>query len=116
MGPADIPPEASQVCNWFCRWGLASTRSNVELHHRCGSRKHTSRESNAFLAYISFFPQLVAGPIERAKSLLPQFYDRHAFWCPEAVDGLRRTTPSTYYRCARPRRTTLHLQCLQRRI
>ncbi len=27
----------------------------------------------AFLAYVSFFPQLVAGPIERASSLLPQF-------------------------------------------
>ena len=28
----------------------------------------------AFLAFVSFFPQLVAGPIERAKDLLPQFY------------------------------------------
>ncbi len=27
----------------------------------------------AFLAYVSFFPQLVAGPIERASNLLPQF-------------------------------------------
>ena len=27
----------------------------------------------AFFAYISFFPQLVAGPIERATHLLPQF-------------------------------------------
>ena len=27
----------------------------------------------AFLAFVSFFPQLVAGPIERAKNLLPQF-------------------------------------------
>lgn len=27
----------------------------------------------AFLAFISFFPQLVAGPIERATNLLPQF-------------------------------------------
>jgi alginate O-acetyltransferase complex protein AlgI len=26
-----------------------------------------------FLAFVSFFPQLVAGPIERAKHLLPQF-------------------------------------------
>jgi len=28
----------------------------------------------AFFAFVSFFPQLVAGPIERAKDLLPQFY------------------------------------------
>ena len=28
----------------------------------------------AFTAFVSFFPQLVAGPIERATNLLPQFY------------------------------------------
>ncbi|MDD3320185.1 MAG: MBOAT family protein [Paludibacter sp.] len=32
-----------------------------------------------FLAFVSFFPQLVAGPIERAKNLLPQFDDRKTF-------------------------------------
>ena len=32
----------------------------------------------AFLAYVSFFPQLVAGPIERASSLLPQFLSERA--------------------------------------
>jgi D-alanyl-lipoteichoic acid acyltransferase DltB (MBOAT superfamily) len=43
-----------------------------------------------FFAYISFFPQLVAGPIERATNLLPQFQkDRH-FEYSEAVDGLRQ--------------------------
>lgn len=30
----------------------------------------------AFFAFVSFFPQLVAGPIERAKDLLPQFYEK----------------------------------------
>jgi D-alanyl-lipoteichoic acid acyltransferase DltB (MBOAT superfamily) len=35
----------------------------------------------AFAAFVSFFPQLVAGPIERATNLLPQFYNkRHC--CP----------------------------------
>ena len=43
-----------------------------------------------FFAYISFFPQLVAGPIERATNLLPQFQrDRH-FDQSKAVDGLRQ--------------------------
>lgn len=43
-----------------------------------------------FFAYISFFPQLVAGPIERATNLLPQFQkDRH-FDYGKAVDGLRQ--------------------------
>jgi D-alanyl-lipoteichoic acid acyltransferase DltB (MBOAT superfamily) len=32
-----------------------------------------SRNLIQFLAYVSFFPQLVAGPIERGKNLLPQF-------------------------------------------
>ncbi len=32
-----------------------------------------------YAAYISFFPQLVAGPIERADKLLPQFYEEHIF-------------------------------------
>lgn len=42
-----------------------------------------------FLAYVSFFPQLVAGPIERAANLLPQFaYVKH-FDYKMAVDGSR---------------------------
>ena len=32
-----------------------------------------TRDLVAFLAYVAFFPQLVAGPIERARRLLPQF-------------------------------------------
>jgi D-alanyl-lipoteichoic acid acyltransferase DltB (MBOAT superfamily) len=30
-----------------------------------------------FAVFVSFFPQLVAGPIERAKNLIPQFYEKH---------------------------------------
>jgi D-alanyl-lipoteichoic acid acyltransferase DltB (MBOAT superfamily) len=44
----------------------------------------------AFLAYISFFPQLVAGPIERATDLLPQMLRCRRFCVGEAVDGLRQ--------------------------
>ena len=44
----------------------------------------------AFLAFVSFFPQLVAGPIERAKDLLPQFFKIREFSYPLAVDGLRQ--------------------------
>lgn len=44
----------------------------------------------AFFAYISFFPQLVAGPIERATSLLPQFLSERNFDYNAAVDGLRQ--------------------------
>ncbi len=44
----------------------------------------------SFFAYISFFPQLVAGPIERATQLLPQFYTPRKFDYAEAVDGCRQ--------------------------
>jgi D-alanyl-lipoteichoic acid acyltransferase DltB (MBOAT superfamily) len=44
----------------------------------------------AFFAFVSFFPQLVAGPIERAKNLLPQFYDKRKFSFCEAEDGIRQ--------------------------
>ena len=33
----------------------------------------------AFYTFVAFFPQLVAGPIERAKHLLPQFSKEHKF-------------------------------------
>ncbi len=49
-----------------------------------------TRNCIAFLAYVSFFPQLVAGPIERATSLLPQFEQPRRFSYPLAVDGLRQ--------------------------
>ena len=49
-----------------------------------------TRDPVAFFAYVSFFPQLVAGPIERATSLLPQFTQPRTFSYPLAVDGLRQ--------------------------
>lgn len=48
-----------------------------------------SKDPIAFFAYVSFFPQLVAGPIERAKRLLPQFQSEKRFSYPDAVEGLR---------------------------
>ena len=44
----------------------------------------------AFSAFVSFFPQLVAGPIERATNLLPQFYNKRTFDYSKAVDGMRQ--------------------------
>jgi alginate O-acetyltransferase complex protein AlgI len=43
-----------------------------------------------FSAYVSFFPQLVAGPIERATHLLPQFFTRREFSYDKSADGLRQ--------------------------
>ena len=44
----------------------------------------------AFASFVTFFPQLVAGPIERATDLLPQFYKKRVFDYHKAVDGLRQ--------------------------
>ncbi|QDP85535.1 MBOAT family protein [Chryseobacterium sp. SNU WT5] len=44
----------------------------------------------AFAAFVSFFPQLVAGPIERATHLLPQFYKKRHFNYQLASDGIRQ--------------------------
>lgn len=44
----------------------------------------------AFLAYIAFFPQLVAGPIEKASTLLPQFLHKRRFDYYMAVTGMRQ--------------------------
>ena len=49
-----------------------------------------TRDVVAFFAYVSFFPQLVAGPIERATNLLPQFHRQRQFDYATAVDGVRQ--------------------------
>lgn len=49
-----------------------------------------TRDLIQFLAFVSFFPQLVAGPIERATNLLPQFGRRREFNYENAVDGARQ--------------------------
>ncbi len=43
----------------------------------------------AFAAYVCFFPQLVAGPIERASHLLPQFLSERNFTYEKGVSGLK---------------------------
>jgi len=49
-----------------------------------------SEDPLAFFAFVSFFPQLVAGPIERATNLLPQFYKKRKFEEHLAIDGMRQ--------------------------
>jgi D-alanyl-lipoteichoic acid acyltransferase DltB (MBOAT superfamily) len=47
------------------------------------------RHLGRFALYVSFFPQLVAGPIERSRRLLPQFRERFSFDAARAETGLR---------------------------
>lgn len=53
-------------------------------------RKRQTAEKNIFVfaLYVSFFPQLVAGPIERSQRLLPQFHKQHTFNYNMAKNGL----------------------------
>ncbi|GHT54962.1 O-acyltransferase [Bacteroidia bacterium] len=53
-------------------------------------RVPATKDMIAFFAFISFFPLLVAGPIERATNLLPQMYRKRTFDYPKAVDGMRQ--------------------------
>ena len=54
-------------------------------------RTEVKAERNFFTyaLFVSFFPQLVAGPIERAKNLLPQFHSRHSFNGEFMIVGLK---------------------------
>lgn len=47
------------------------------------------RHYGIFSLFITFFPQLVAGPIERSGNLLPQFYVKHKFNLERCVEGLK---------------------------
>ena len=53
-------------------------------------RLDATKDFIAFSAFVSFFPQLVAGPIERATNLLPQFFKKRKFEYLLATDGLRQ--------------------------
>ena len=55
-------------------------------------RGHQKAEKDfvTYATYVMFFPQLVAGPIERPQNLLHQFYERHAFDYSRVVSGLQR--------------------------
>ena len=54
-------------------------------------RGRTAAERNwlRYASYVAFFPQLVAGPIERAAHLLPQFSREHTFDAQRFVSGFQ---------------------------
>ena len=60
---------------------------SIDVYRR---RLKPCRDFIAYSAYVCFFPQLVAGPIERASHLLPQFLATRRFDYSRAVDGLRQ--------------------------
>jgi alginate O-acetyltransferase complex protein AlgI len=57
----------------------------IDAYHR---KIQTERSFVRFLTFVSFFPQLVAGPIERASNLLPQLQGTPVVTKRDMVDGL----------------------------
>ena len=66
---------------------LQTLSYTIDVYRR---RLEPTRDFLAFSAFVSFFPQLVAGPIERATNLLPQFERSRSFNYSTATDGLRQ--------------------------
>jgi D-alanyl-lipoteichoic acid acyltransferase DltB (MBOAT superfamily) len=60
---------------------------SIDVYNR---KLNATTDIVAFFAFVCFFPQLVAGPIERAKNLLPQFLARREFSYANASDGMRQ--------------------------
>lgn len=60
---------------------------SIDVYRR---KMEPTKDLVAFAAFVSFFPQLVAGPIERATQLLPQFSRERNFDNSKAIDGLRQ--------------------------
>tara|TARA_Y100000768_G_scaffold319244_1_gene254860 strand:+ start:81 stop:1511 length:1431 start_codon:yes stop_codon:yes gene_type:complete len=59
---------------------------SLDIYH--GKLKPT-KDFISFASFVSFFPQLVAGPIERASNLLPQILKNRKFKYEQGVQGLR---------------------------
>ena len=53
-------------------------------------RQKAERNFVVYATYVMFFPQLVAGPIERPQNLLHQFREWHAFHSTDVTSGLKR--------------------------
>jgi alginate O-acetyltransferase complex protein AlgI len=59
----------------------------IDIYYK---KQEATKDFIAYSSFVSFFPQLVAGPIERAKNLLPQFQANRTFNYDKAADGCRQ--------------------------
>jgi len=49
-----------------------------------------TKDALSFFAFVSFFPQVLAGPISRSVDTLPQYYQKRTFSYDQGVDGMRQ--------------------------
>lgn len=95
-------------------WGIRWTVPNLDLLLPVGISfytfqaigytidvyRGTIKAERSFLVYalfVSFFPQLVAGPIERAKNLLPQFHVEHDIKYENVSEGFKQNVVGLFY-------------------
>lgn len=64
----------------------------------CGRMK-AERDFVLFALFVSYFPQLVAGPIERAADLLPQLREAHTFHYEQGAHGARLMAWGFFKKC-----------------
>lgn len=87
LGWPPLLPEARWVLPVGISFYTFQTLSyTLEVYWR---RQAPERHLGRFALYVAFFPQLVAGPIERAQRLLPQLAARHDFDYGRVTDGLK---------------------------
>lgn len=96
----------TNVAGLYQLWGAEWFVSNLHIILPIGLSFHTfqsisytievyrgnqeaERHFGIYALYVLFYPQLVAGPIERPQNLLPQFYEKHYFDYQRVTDGLK---------------------------
>jgi D-alanyl-lipoteichoic acid acyltransferase DltB (MBOAT superfamily) len=80
-----------QSLSWVLPIGLSfhtfqSLSYIIEVYY---GRQKVERSFGIFALYVMFYPQLVAGPIERPQNLLHQFHEKHFFQIERFFSGLR---------------------------
>lgn len=83
---------SSPIANLLLPIGISfytfqSMSYSIDVYH---NKVTPERNFGVFALYVSFFPQLVAGPIERANRLIPQLKIEHNFDYKKVVSGLKQ--------------------------
>jgi len=79
------------LLKWILPIGLSfhtfqSMSYTIEVYY---GRQKAIRHAGYYALYVMFYPQLVAGPIERPQHLLPQFFKQQQFSSQKLYEGLR---------------------------
>ena len=81
----------------------------LDIYHR---KIQSTNNPIAFFAFVSFFPQLVAGPIERASHLLPQFLKSAQFEYEKALWGIRQMLWGLFMKVAVADRLSIYVDAV----